>query len=77
MEEIRPDIIALTDAFDIPDRILGSALGKYDGNVYEALFQTALKSPLNQADPFDGYKEYLRPHLNLELLAQGNKVSKL
>ena len=31
-EALRPDVIALTDAFDFPDRVLNSALGKEDGN---------------------------------------------
>jgi len=59
LNAIRPDCIALVDAFDIPDRVLGSAIGKYDGNVYEALFESAQRSPLNQKDPFDGYHEFL------------------
>jgi acyl-CoA oxidase len=31
-EALRPDVIALTDAFDFPDRILNSTLGRADGN---------------------------------------------
>ena len=31
-EDLRPDTIALTDAFDFPDRVLNSALGRADGN---------------------------------------------
>ena len=46
-EALRPDIIALTDAFDIPDRVLNSTLGRHDGNVYEALYAAAVRSPLN------------------------------
>ena len=57
---------------DIPDSVLRSAIGKYDGNVYEALFDSAQKSILNQIDPFVGYEEYLRPHTNKELLKKGN-----
>lgn len=72
MAEIRPDCIALTDAFDYPDFILRSTIGRHDGNVYEALFDAAQKSVLNRTDPFDGYK-YLEPHLNKELLKHGNK----
>jgi flavocytochrome c len=72
LNEIRPDCIALTDAFDYPDFILRSTIGRYDGNVYEALFDAAQKSVLNRTDPFDGY-EYLKPHLNKELLKHGNQ----
>lgn len=74
LDQLRPDAVALVDAFDISDRVLNSAIGKADGNVYEALFEEAQKGSLNQVDPFDGYKEYLRPHLDLKFLARGNKV---
>jgi len=72
LKEIRPDAVPLVDAFDIPDSVLRSAIGRYDGNVYEALFDSAQKSILNQIDPFVGYEEYLKPHLNKELLKKGN-----
>ena len=29
--ELRPDVIAVVDAFDIPDRVLNSTLGRFDG----------------------------------------------
>lgn len=45
---IRPNAVGIVDSFDIPDMVLGSALGAYDGNVYERLFEEAKKSPLNQ-----------------------------
>jgi acyl-CoA oxidase len=73
MKEIRPDAVALVDAFDLKDYILRSDIGRYDGNVYEALFDSAQKSVLNRTDPFDGYEEFLKPHLNKELLKHGNK----
>lgn len=44
---LRPDIVPLTDAFDFPDRILNSTLGRSDGIVYEALLAEARKSGLN------------------------------
>ena len=78
MEDIRPDIIALTDAFDLPDHVLVSAIGRSDGNVYEALYTAATRCPLNKDQVFDGYKEYLQPHLDLEgLLQVKNQRSKL
>ena len=73
MAELRPDAVSLVDAFDYPDKVLKSTIGRYDGNVYEALFDAAQRSILNQTDPFDGYAEYLKPHLNIELLKRGNK----
>lgn len=38
------------DAFDFKDMTLGSVLGRYDGNVYENLFEWAKKSPLNKTE---------------------------
>ncbi|XP_014439909.1 peroxisomal acyl-coenzyme A oxidase 2 isoform X2 [Tupaia chinensis] len=66
---IRKDAISLTDAFDFTDQCLNSALGCYDGNVYERLFQWAQRSPTNtQGNP--AYAKYLRPLLQ-------SRISKL
>jgi len=73
LAEIRPDAVSLVDCFDYSDAVLKSTIGRFDGNVYEALFDAAQKSTLNKTDPFDGYEKYLKPHLNKELLKQGNK----
>jgi len=72
LEQVRPNAVALVDAFDIPDRVLNSTLGRHDGNVYEALYESAKRSELNLRDPFDGYYEHLRPHLDLEFLQLRN-----
>lgn len=48
MKEIRPHAVNLVDAWSIPDFLLESALGRYDGRVYEELFRRAHKlNPLN------------------------------
>lgn len=39
LDVLRPDAVTLVDAFEFPDSALNSALGKYDGNVYEALYR--------------------------------------
>jgi len=44
---LRPNIIALTDAFDFSDTVLNSALGRHDGRVYEALYASARASAMN------------------------------
>ncbi|KAF3817241.1 hypothetical protein GH733_011641 [Mirounga leonina] len=36
---IRPDAVALVDAFDFQDVTLGSVLGRYDGNVHASYFK--------------------------------------
>lgn len=61
LDQVRPDAIPLVDAFNFSDYELNSALGRYDGNVYEALFDMAQLEPLNKKSVSDGYKPYLRP----------------
>ncbi|XP_068932437.1 peroxisomal acyl-coenzyme A oxidase 1 isoform X2 [Petaurus breviceps papuanus] len=58
---IRPDSAALVDAFDFKDHTLGSVLGRYDGNVYENMFEWAKKSPLNKTEVHESYHKYLKP----------------
>jgi len=41
LTQIRPEMVSLVDAFDYPDNLLSSALGKFDGNYQEALLKTA------------------------------------
>jgi acyl-CoA oxidase len=46
--KIRPHAVRLVDAWSIPDYVLDSALGRADGDVYNALWQKAhLENPLN------------------------------
>jgi acyl-CoA oxidase len=50
MREIRPHAVKLVDAWCLPDYLLDSALGRYDGRVYEELFERASsveRNPLN------------------------------
>jgi len=72
--KLRPNAVALVDAFDFPDRVLNSDLGRYDGNVYEALYDFARTSDMNARETFEGYKEFLRPHLDLEFLKNRSKL---
>lgn len=46
-EEIRPNAVALVDAFDFSDMSLDSCLGRYDGQVYQALYDYAKSAPMN------------------------------
>lgn len=50
LNELRPNAVALVDAFDLNDRKLNSVLGRYDGNVYEHLYEWARQSPLNASE---------------------------
>lgn len=64
---LRPQAVSIVDAFDIPDDLLGSTLGCWDGNVYQRLYDEALKSPLNKTDVPDAYYKYLRPLMKSSL----------
>lgn len=64
---IRPNAVGIVDSFDIPDMVLGSALGAYDGNVYERLFEEAKKSPLNQEPVNKSFHLYLKPFMKSNL----------
>lgn len=74
LKALRPDAVSIVDAFDYPDVVLGSALGRFDGNVYEDLYANATTSRLNTPRPFRGYTKYLRPHLDRSFLKLRNKV---
>ncbi|NWS42333.1 ACOX2 oxidase, partial [Probosciger aterrimus] len=63
---IRKDAVPLVDAFDFTDKTLNSALGSYDGQVYQRLYEWAQKSPTNtQTNP--AYERYLKPLLHKKL----------
>ncbi|KMZ63073.1 Acyl-CoA oxidase [Zostera marina] len=70
--QVRPNAVALVDAFNYTDHFLGSALGRYDGNVYQTLYNEAWKDPLNDSEIPDGYEEYIQP-----LLKQSFKYSRM
>ena len=46
----RREAVPLVDAFDIPDAVLNSALGRYDGDVYRHLYEWAQKAPRNKSE---------------------------
>lgn len=50
LSQLRPNAVALVDAFNVHDKKLNSVLGRYDGNVYEHLFEWARRSPLNSTE---------------------------
>lgn len=67
LSKIRPNAVGIVDGFDLPDGILNSALGAYDGNVYERLFAEAQKSPLNQEPVNKSFHLYLKPFMKSNL----------
>ncbi|KAK4872215.1 hypothetical protein RN001_016339 [Aquatica leii] len=64
---LRPNAVGLVDSFDVRDEVLSSALGAYDGNVYERLFEEASKSPLNSEPVHKSFDRYLKPFLKSQL----------
>jgi len=72
---LRPDVVALTDAFEFPDRVLNSAIGKFNGAPYEALYEAAKESSINK-NAVEGVPTFmyaLKPYLDLELLKDANE----
>eukprot|EP00416_Gambierdiscus_australes_P016565 CAMPEP_0171076350 /NCGR_PEP_ID=MMETSP0766_2-20121228/13354_1 /TAXON_ID=439317 /ORGANISM="Gambierdiscus australes, Strain CAWD 149" /LENGTH=615 /DNA_ID=CAMNT_0011533315 /DNA_START=9 /DNA_END=1856 /DNA_ORIENTATION=+ len=70
LEELRPDAVALTDGFGITDWNLKSTLGRFDGNVYEAIYEEAKLSPLNQDPKMVGWDKFAEI-LDLDFIRKG------
>jgi acyl-CoA oxidase len=60
LDIIRPNAVALVDSWDYSDFSLRSVLGRWDGDVYPALIDSALRDPLNAKEIGPGYQEHLR-----------------
>jgi acyl-CoA oxidase len=64
LTESRPSAVGLCDARDFSDFRLKSALGRYDGNVYPAIMEAAMRDPLNKESDESGvglgYNESLK-----------------
>lgn len=57
MAQIRPHAVKIVDSWQVPDFLLDSALGRYDGKVYEDLFNRAHRlNPLNEITFNPDYK---------------------
>lgn len=67
LKRLRPNAVALVDSFDLHDRVLDSALGAYDGNVYEHIFESTKKNPLNKEPVNAAFHKYLRPFMKANL----------
>jgi len=46
----RPNAVSLVDAFDMHDETVASALGQYDGNAYQHLFESTQYEPNNSTE---------------------------
>ncbi|XP_029006509.1 peroxisomal acyl-coenzyme A oxidase 1 isoform X1 [Betta splendens] len=61
LSQLRPNAVALVDAFNFTDRTLNSVLGRYDGNVYDNMYEWARRSPLNSTEVHKSFHKYLKP----------------
>eukprot|EP00931_Biecheleriopsis_adriatica_P083599 TRINITY_DN5721_c0_g1_i1.p1 TRINITY_DN5721_c0_g1~~TRINITY_DN5721_c0_g1_i1.p1 ORF type:complete len:733 (-),score=192.07 TRINITY_DN5721_c0_g1_i1:63-2261(-) len=64
--KIRPLAVPIMDAWNIPDFVLNSCLGRYDGRYIEALYDSTKFEPLNRTDVSDGYYKHLQYILHPE-----------
>ncbi|KAJ7748084.1 peroxisomal oxidase [Mycena metata] len=69
-DELVPEAIGLTDAFGFTDWELDSALGVYDGKVYEALWARVQNEPLNQTEVTEAYEPFIKP-----VMTRGRKLA--
>lgn len=72
--EVLPNVIGLTDAFGFSDWSLDSALGVFDGRVYEALWQRVQMEPMNKDEVTPAYARYIRPMLQRGQAAAQQKM---
>lgn len=69
LDELLPDAIGLTDAWDFTDAGLGSAIGRKDGEAYETLMSWTRQLPINKMVKRNGgvhpeaWRKYIRPAL--------------
>ena len=70
LDAIRPNAVGLADSFGHLDSALKSTLGRYDGKVYEAIYNEAKSSPLNATKKMAGWDK-LKPILDLNFIRKG------
>jgi len=73
LSSLVPNVIALTDAWDFSDASLCSAIGCYDGNIYERLMAWSRQVPMNvnakeKGGVYEkGWKEWVEPMIKSNL----------
>lgn len=66
LRDVRKDAIPLVDAFGIPDSLINSPLGRYDGDLYTHYFETVRAAPGAQIKaPY--WDELVKPCLKKDL----------
>jgi acyl-CoA oxidase len=59
-----PQALNLIESFEFDDNSLCSAIGSYDGQDIQRLYDAASANPLNDKDVLDGFKTYIKPIMN-------------
>ena len=63
--ELRPQMLSLAEAFDLPDHWIPSTIGNSYGDIYEMQLETAQKSRLNIDNEVPSYfQELMKPILS-------------
>eukprot|EP01087_Luapelamoeba_hula_P004637 TRINITY_DN1455_c0_g1_i3.p1 TRINITY_DN1455_c0_g1~~TRINITY_DN1455_c0_g1_i3.p1 ORF type:complete len:550 (+),score=70.82 TRINITY_DN1455_c0_g1_i3:444-2093(+) len=57
ISQLRPDLVALADAFHLPDLVVNSVIGNYSGNIYEDYLSRVMSSRL-QTHAIQGKPDY-------------------
>lgn len=72
---VRPNAVSLVDSFKFPDFYLSSALGRYDGKVYEDMIDRASREPANAKVVNPDYRssEIIKGEAHSELLLAAMK----
>jgi len=66
LQQIRPLAVPIVDAWNIPDFVVNSCLGRYDGRYVDSLYESTKYEPLNQTDVAEGYYKHLQYVLHPE-----------
>lgn len=74
-QKVRPDVIPLTDSFQLSDMMLNSGIGKYDGDVYENYFNIvkAQNPPINTKAPYSSALEGMLNRPSKDARERGEK----
>eukprot|EP00164_Ancoracysta_twista_P005119 GFYU01006979.1.p1 GENE.GFYU01006979.1~~GFYU01006979.1.p1 ORF type:complete len:708 (-),score=206.83 GFYU01006979.1:453-2576(-) len=62
MSRVRQQAVGLVDAFNLPDFVVSAPIGRHDGNIYEAYFETVKNAPKATGIP-DYFEESIKPLL--------------
>ena len=66
--QVRPNVVGLTDSFQLSDMMVNAAIGKYDGDIYENYFDMVktLNPPANHKAPYSAALEAMlsRPSID-------------